>query len=200
MRSGVAWTRPSKRRAEPALLQRIEFGDLCAALRIRRAVEVGTDCGVFAEAFLQRWNECAAADARPECLLCIDPWEPYPHMPFDRTPDLMMAVALLARFRSQVRLMRAKSVEVAATISGLRYHSPGFVYLDGDHEYAAVRTDIEAWWPVVTKGGILAGHDYVHEAPGVRAAVDEFVHANELELHLTKDGDEANSWWVTKPW
>lgn len=179
--------------------QRIEFGDLCAALRIRRAVEVGTDCGIFAEAFLQRWNECASADARPECLLCIDPWEPYPHMPFDRTPDLMMAVVLLARFRQQVRLVRARSLEIAASIQGMPYHSPGFVYIDGDHDYAAVRTDIEAWWPVVVPGGILAGHDYVGEAEGVRHAVDDFVHRERLELHMTTDADEANSWWIYKP-
>jgi len=48
------------------------------------------------------------------------------------------------------------------------------VFIDADHEYDAVRRDIENWLPKVRKGGILAGHDYHETWPGVIKAVNEF--------------------------
>lgn len=47
-----------------------------------------------------------------------------------------------------------------------------FVFIDGAHDYASVRSDIEVWLPFIKEGGILSGHDYgVH--PGVMKAVRE---------------------------
>jgi predicted O-methyltransferase YrrM len=47
------------------------------------------------------------------------------------------------------------------------------VFIDADHSYAAVRRDIDAWLPKVRPGGIIAGHDYTLELPGVIQAVTE---------------------------
>lgn len=47
------------------------------------------------------------------------------------------------------------------------------VYLDGDHSYDGVRSDIDAWLPKVRSGGILAGHDFAHYFPGLMRAVLE---------------------------
>lgn len=49
------------------------------------------------------------------------------------------------------------------------------VFIDADHTYEAVKRDVENWLPKVRKGGILAGHDYVHTWPGVIQAVNENV-------------------------
>jgi len=50
-----------------------------------------------------------------------------------------------------------------------------FIYIDGDHEYNAVKYDIENWVPKVKKGGYIGGHDYdLIKFPGVIKAVDEF--------------------------
>jgi hypothetical protein len=48
-----------------------------------------------------------------------------------------------------------------------------FVFLDADHSYEGVRSDIEAWLPKVKRGGIFAGHDFAHYFPGVMRAVLE---------------------------
>lgn len=52
-----------------------------------------------------------------------------------------------------------------------------FVFLDGSHEYADVKLDIQKWLPKVKPGGILAGHDYYVDCydwfPGVKQAVNE---------------------------
>ena len=87
------------------VLRRADFADLCNERGIKRAVEVGTDRGVFAEQFLARWNG--------ELLFCVDTWAPYPHMPYDRTADLMMAVHLLAPFRQRVKLVPGDSLVMA---------------------------------------------------------------------------------------
>jgi hypothetical protein len=43
-----------------------------------------------------------------------------------------------------------------------------YVYVDARHDYCGVKEDLEAWWPKLRRGGILAGHDYL-DAAEVRA-------------------------------
>lgn len=75
-----------------------------------------------------------------------------------------------------------------------------FVYLDSDHKYESVKSEINAWYPKVKVGGILAGHDYIArshiEEFGVIPAVTEFIERENLTLHTTDE--EFSSWWVTK--
>ena len=46
-----------------------------------------------------------------------------------------------------------------------------FVFIDADHTYEAVKSDIIAWLPKIRPGGIISGHDY--ESIDVRRAVHE---------------------------
>lgn len=47
-----------------------------------------------------------------------------------------------------------------------------FVFIDADHSYAAVDTDIREWYPKVREGGWVGGHDYhPRKFPGVVKAV-----------------------------
>nr|USU34236.1 class I SAM-dependent methyltransferase [Methylobacterium sp. OTU13CASTA1] len=50
------------------------------------------------------------------------------------------------------------------------------IHIDAGHDYRAVMSDLEAWWPLVRPGGWVIGDDYVHDGhwPGVRQAFDEF--------------------------
>ena len=48
-----------------------------------------------------------------------------------------------------------------------------FVFIDADHSYASVVTDIALWLPKVKVGGWIGGHDYNPKWPGVVRAVDE---------------------------
>lgn len=175
--------------ALPVLRTRGQFAGLCNQLGIVRAFEIGTDRGVFAEEFLKAWNG--------QILVCVDNWEPYPAMPYDRTADLLMAVTLLAPFRARVKIARGDSLELAKAL-GPSY-MPGFIYIDGDHHYDAIAKDLDAWWPALAAGGIFAGHDYMAEMPGVMKAADEFAADHGLELHVTELLDEYRSWWMVKP-
>jgi predicted O-methyltransferase YrrM len=65
-------------------------------------------------------------------------------------------------------------------------HLPAdMAYIDAGHEYPDVSADIAAWRKHVRPGGVLAGHDYSPQFPGVVRAVDE----------IGKDGVEGAVWW-----
>jgi predicted O-methyltransferase YrrM len=50
-----------------------------------------------------------------------------------------------------------------------------FIYIDGIHTYEQVKKDIENYLPLVKKGGVIGGHDYVNSGHlvGVYQAVNE---------------------------
>lgn len=65
----------------------------------------------------------------------------------------------------------------SSTADFARQCSPGsydVAYIDADHAYDGVKADIEAFAPLLSPGGFLAGHDYHDGFPGVVRAVDEF--------------------------
>jgi predicted O-methyltransferase YrrM len=50
-----------------------------------------------------------------------------------------------------------------------------FVFIDADHSYHAVKSDIAHWYPKVRDGGWVGGHDYHPKKwPGVVKAVDGY--------------------------
>ena len=64
---------------------------------------------------------------------------------------------------------------------------PDVVYIDASHEETAVLADMEAYFPLVKKGGGLFGDDYM-AWHGVRRAVDAFVEKHP-EVSLTVSGE-----------
>ena len=73
--------------------------------------------------------------------------------------------------------------------------SVDFAFIDACHEYASVKADIEAWWPKVVSGGLLAGHDYQIGFPGVMKAVNDF--ASQQRVRVVKE--HGNVWAIRKP-
>ena len=66
--------------------------------------------------------------------------------------------------------IRMKSVDAAKLYKD---ESLDFVFIDACHEYQCVCDDINAWYPKVKTGFILAGHDYTPGWDGVIRAVNE---------------------------
>ena len=71
-----------------------------------------------------------------------------------------------------VKAIRQDSVSAANRFEDA---SLDMVFLDGQHEYEAVKADIYAWLPKIKPGGLLAGDDYQPSWPGVIQAVDELL-------------------------
>lgn len=48
----------------------------------------------------------------------------------------------------------------SAALQAIPLESVDFIYLDGAHNYANVKAELEPYWQRVRPGGMLAGHDY----------------------------------------
>lgn len=83
-----------------------------------------------------------------------------------------------------------------------------FAYVDCDHSKVGCLADLNAIYPKLKQGGILAGHDYLAPQYGVNEAVKEFVillgkkdpYGVSRDIHQTEeDGDKSMvSFWFVK--
>lgn len=91
-------------------------------------------------------------------LQCADTWPPFlDNLARAGVSDLVTAV-------------HATSLDAAPGIQG----PIDLLFVDGSHDLADVRTDVECWLPKLRVGGVIAFHDSWHMA-GVRAATSELL-------------------------
>lgn len=97
-------------------------------------------------------------------------------------------------------------------VQNIPYDSLDFVYIDGDHSYDYVMTDIILWARRVRSGGIISGHDYI--SPGgfrhkfdinVKEAVDDYIAVHKIAPWYLTDrtgainkSDMCPSWFFVK--
>lgn len=73
----------------------------------------------------------------------------------------------------KVRPLVSRSLEAARKLGrwGVR---PDMIFIDASHDYANVKADIIAWYPLLAKDGLLCGHDYGNgTSSGLEMAVKE---------------------------
>lgn len=58
-----------------------------------------------------------------------------------------------------------------------------FIFIDGNHEYEYVKSDLSNFYPKLKSGGIFAGHDYTEDC-GVPIAVNEFAEQNKKNIEI----------------
>jgi len=157
------------------------------SLRARSGVEVGVHRGRFSRTLLLG---CSTL----ETLFSVDVWLTL-HSPGGSPKrhtgpgHIAAASARLAEFGDRSILLRASSLLAAELLRiGPRPREFDFLYIDVAHDYDAVRSDLEAWWPHLADHprAIFAGHDY-HDRRrcGVKRAVDEFAAQVGLPLFVT---------------
>jgi predicted O-methyltransferase YrrM len=56
------------------------------------------------------------------------------------------------------------------------------IHIDAEHEYSAVKNDIENYWNLLNDDGVMICDDYSSNWPGVVKAVDEFVEIYKLKF------------------
>ena len=97
-------------------------------------------------------------------------------------------------------------------VQEIPYDSLDFVYIDADHSYDYVMTDIILWSRRVRKGGIVSGHDYIgpkdyrHKFDiNVKEAVDDYIAIHKIDPWYLTDrtnainkSDKCPSWFFVK--
>lgn len=191
----------------------------------QRGAEVGTQRGHFAQTIRSVWRGIR--------LHCVDPWQNLSayadtgnvsdaqHMAFMK--EAHNRLDGVSQHPYKFVLHQCTSLDMARSYTAAGEDGTfEFVYIDADHSYASVKADLEAWFPLVKPGGVMAGHDYILDGwhadddpftafptPfenikmsdfGVRRAVDEFFAAKGLRVYLTSPGTDGGyqSWLVQK--
>lgn len=187
---------------------RDDLAEFLAENELNVGAEIGVAAGEYSEILMK---------ANPELTLYgIDPWEPYKgYKDFARlgTFNSLEAQAheRLDRF-DNYHFIKKYSLDAADQIPN---ESLDFVYIDANHSEPYVTQDIEAWFPKVRVGGVVAGHDYARiKAKGeedstnwaVIPAVHRFAEKNDLQIYvwgleaklpgLKRDG--SRSWMYIK--
>lgn len=74
-----------------------------------------------------------------------------------------------------------------------------FVFIDTDHQYKSTKAEIKAWLPRVKPGGIVAGHDFCNQHPGViKAVIESFDRFNVMRCEHWQDAppDQKDLYWA----
>lgn len=133
-------------------------------------------------------------------LITIDPFvwtrQLPPHTIYKELGRDVKKEDILARFRENIAHWGLEVILLQETsVSGCRKigdESVDLLFIDGNHQYHAVKWDILNYRPKVKKGGIFCDHDYQKCHPGVRKVVDEAFDENIFRVL------GASSIWVEK--
>ena len=155
--------------------------------------EVGVAEGRFSQ-------EILAWEVNIPLLYMIDAWQTLDTTGDGSSPqewhdaNYQQAKDGVAKFGERALLLKGLSTEMANQIAD---NSLGMVYLDAGHDYRNVLADLEAFYPKVVSGGIIAGHDYLCSDYDVERAVNDFAKGRfEINVIPETNVNDAGFWFV----
>lgn len=161
-------------------LEQIEFlTNICSSLKPKTILEIGSGWGISASTMLSLLPEAH--------LTTIDPRD-----------DLQAFHERTHKFKSRITQLTGRSGE---NPKNPKYHSEkskiletfqnkfDFIYIDGSHDYADVKYDLEKSLGLIVSGGVIALDDYFHKqnfggSYGVNQAVAEICKKYKLIFHV----------------
>ena len=153
------------------------LNQLCRHLETRisvaRMVEIGCYTGESISLF--------ATFFKTATLYAVDCWE--------GDPKIEQMFDERTKWLDNIVKIKKRSNKAA---NGFEDSSLDFVYIDANHRYDAVRSDIEAWLPKIKGNGIIGGHDYQEAHQGVIDVVNEIWGGYDIKF-------EDTSWLVYLP-
>jgi len=141
--------------------------------------EIGVDRGTFTEYMFKTIPDLT--------MLCVDPW-----VRGSGDERYETTARKLAPYKAT--LIREQSTRAVLDVPD---KSLDFVYIDGDHAFDFVMTDLIMWSRKVKYGGVIAGHDYYRfTRAGIIPAVDTYTQQHMIEKWFLTDEKEATFFWV----
>lgn len=117
---------------------------------------------------------CNLSDSPSSAVFAIDTWKGSEEQGGEVPPQDLLKQFLLNVNDLPVVDIQKTSLEAANWLTRYGYHFD-MIFIDAKHDYESVSADIKAWIPLLRKDGILCGHDYHPNWPGVIQAVNELV-------------------------
>ena len=147
--------------------------------------EIGVDRGRFSQHML---------NCHPEMrLLLVDPWR----WKLRGESRYKSTVRRMEQYGERAVIDRRDSFDAVRDVPD---ESLDFVYIDGDHTFDYVMTDLIWWAKKVRMGGVVAGHDYYRfRRGGVVPAVDAYTREHNITHWFLTDEKEATWFWLKEP-
>jgi hypothetical protein len=138
----------------PPLESRDQIGGLLESRGLQTGAEVGVQAGGMSDWTLSRWPSCTK-------FYLIDLWKHQENYhdfanADDEAQNQLFEAAqnTLKKFQDKTTFLRMSSVEAAPHVPD---QSLDFIYIDARHDYCGVTEDLNAYWPKMRPGGIVAG-------------------------------------------
>lgn len=166
-------------------LDRRRLMELFTEHGLNRGAEIGVDRGLFSQYMLT---------TNPELhLFLVDPWR----WKLRGESRYNSTVQRMEEFGERATIIRKDSFEAIYDIPD---ESLDFVYIDGDHTFDYVMTDLIWWVKKVRYGGMVSGHDYYRfRGGGVVPAVDVYTQQHGITQWFLTDEKTATFFWMRNP-
>lgn len=176
-------------------------------------VEIGVLRGDYSKMILEEWKNGK--------LYLVDTWRHISeYIDMNGQDDeyhyecMIQTAKNIKQYQNRAHMIRMGSVDAAKLFPDEYFD---FIYIDADHSYEAVKTDLEVWWPKIKKGGVFSGDDFIPEDGdiwlvnnndgssqyagkfGVRKAVTEFSNKHRLKIYSTTEEPYWKQWYTFKP-
>jgi predicted O-methyltransferase YrrM len=178
------------------MINRIELAQYFTSQGFRIGAEVGVADG--------RYSEILCNNIPDLKLYCIDPYITYNENSQDGNQQQQNKCEEIAKRRLgkfNITFIKEFSTNALKFLN----EELDFVYIDANHKFDYVMTDIILWSKKVKSGGIVAGHDYWSIRDfGVKDAVDAYTKAHHIELNIIEGeksrrlSQAAPNWWFIK--
>jgi len=176
-----------------------DFLEFLKQMNLTTGVEIGVCFGKFTKEFAKTGFDIHG----------IDPWIGYSGA--GRTEkeqkkqdkNYEIAKEAISPYQNCI-LIRKTSMEA---VDLFKDNSLDFIYIDGDHRFPFIASDLYFWYQKVKSGGVISGHDYFNTAPHasnvlchVKAAVDAFIDAFEIpNFYIFNEETKTLNWMFIKP-
>ena len=173
-------------------------------------VEVGVEYGHHTYNILQKWGGK---------LVCVDYWKQQDNSIYNEPCNFKDLTNIFIDFNNNIKsfedrvLVVKNKSDIAASFFPDGYFD--FVFIDANHSYNGVKSDLECWWPKLKTGGLFSGHDWLHNFTpdkdknmdvyyegnyigkyGINSAVIEFANKKGYQINTTEE--EFATWYFKK--
>lgn len=118
-------------------------------------------------------------------LYCVDTWGNHA-MSEGQWETYERFIQNTKAVKEKISPIRAWSLEAAKKFD----KKIDLLFLDGDHSYKGIKSDVDAWLPKLNSGGIVVVHD-IGWADGVKKVVKE-----DIKPLVIKEGSLPNMYWA----